>query len=392
MIDLLEPANTPPLPKPQPPPRRWLPWLSAAACFLVLASISLGLLLRGKNADAPLGEDFPGVLGNGPTTPVAMSNGHKGRCTSIAFMPDGLYAISEDGGGEIVIWDLRKRRCKEPIPHQSAKPLEKSSGIVAVSPDGTVFAAAGVPPGADYMCLLAMYDQKTYQRVGKDYHFIRLGPTLAFSPDGAKLAAVELPGILNQIVQPLFGSGKIHLKILDIQAGKWKQFPIPKPVTGLAFSPDGKFLISCSDENHLCLWNLDQDRKERDIAAHQGGTDQVAFSADGQHIYTASSADDTMRVWQNDNDNKEVRQIPFSKTTAKMVCCAFWKNGRALTGHVDGSVIAWDLDKGEKLKAFPGKDVPTTAVAISPDGHHAVAAHSDHGVYLYRLPPPQAKP
>ena len=193
-------------------------------------------------------------------------------------------------------------------------------------------------------------------------------------------------------MEPLFGSGKIHLKILDIQAGKWKQFPLTKPVNGLAFSPDGKFLISCSDEKHLCLWSLADNRKERDIPAHQGGTDQVAFSADSLRIYTTSSADDSLRVWQNDKENKELKQIPFGKATAKMACCALWKQGRAVTGHTDGSVIAWDLEKGEKMKAFAGKDVPTTAVAISPDGHHALAAHADHSVHLYRLPAPSAKP
>ena len=114
-----------------------------------------------------------------------MNEGHKGRCTSLAFMPDGLYAVSEDGGGAIVVWDLQKRRRKETIPHQSAKPLEKSSGIVAVSPDGKRFAAAGINVGTDYMDLLAIYDQMTHQRAGKDYHFVRLGSALAFSPDGA---------------------------------------------------------------------------------------------------------------------------------------------------------------------------------------------------------------
>ena len=59
LIDLLERAVTSQPPKPPRPPRPLLPWLIAAACLLVAASVSLGLLLRGKNGNAPIAEDIP---------------------------------------------------------------------------------------------------------------------------------------------------------------------------------------------------------------------------------------------------------------------------------------------------------------------------------------------
>jgi WD40 repeat protein len=70
-----------------------------------------------------------------------------------------------------------------------------------------------------------------------------------------------------------------------------------------------------------------------------------------------------------------------------MTCVAFWPGGRALTGHEDGSVVLWDLAAGAELKRFAQERSRVTAVAVSPDGHHAVAALANHLVYLYRLPP-----
>jgi WD40 repeat protein len=86
---------------------------------------------------------------------------------------------------------------------------------------------------------------------------------------------------------------------------------------------------------------------------------------------------------------KELKQIQISKAAGPMLCFTFWHGGRALTGHKDGTVILWDLDKAQELKRFSHKNAAVTAVDISPDGCHAVSAVSpDNLVYLYRLPPP----
>ncbi len=267
------------------------------------------------------------------------------------------------------------------------------SGMVAASPDGRFIAAAGVNVGLESMDAISLFDQKTYQRTGNDYRFNpnKLG-ALVFSLDGSKLAVVEQPGTLNRIFAPIVGTGKTTLGVLDIKAGKWTKMPVEAPIRSLAFSPDGKALITSSDQDDLVRWTLDKKIGQHPFKAHKGGADQVAFSADGREIYSASGADDTLRVWANDEDNRQVKEIPLDKTAAKMVRCAIWPKGRALTAHADGSIAVWDLDTGEQVKRFQHKDVQITALDISPDGHHAVAAHSDGAVYLYRLPPPRARP
>ncbi len=51
----------------------------------------------------------------------------------------------------------------------------------------------------------------------------------------------------------------------------------------------------------------------------------------------------------------------------------------------------WDLESGEVLKRFENKNTQVHAVAISPDGCHAIAVLSaDHLVTLMRLPAPPA--
>jgi tRNA A-37 threonylcarbamoyl transferase component Bud32 len=361
--------------------------VALAAAFLMLTLMSIGFLLVALNSQRQNQQNNvgPGELGGGSAKSEILLDKHTGKCTSMAFLADGKYAVSENGGGEIYVWDLAKRHRKEPIPHGFGKPTDQSSGVIAASTDGRFVAAGGVNDGAGGMNALRLYDQRTMKLLDQDFVFIRLGHPLAFSPDGAKLATVDLPGVFNQFLRPVFGPGKIAVSIHDVQTRDIKSFKVDTPINHLAFSPDGAFLLTCSDEANLQVWNLKENRHERTIAAHQEGADQVGYSADGTRIYSASSADDSLRVWANDQTSKEVMKIGLDKM-AKMTRCAFWPGGRGVTGHADGSLVLWDLQHGKELHRFANPDAPITALAISPDGQQALSAHSDHRVFLYRLP------
>jgi WD40 repeat protein len=88
--------------------------------------------------------------------------------------------------------------------------------------------------------------------------------------------------------------------------------------------------------------------------------------------------------------------IHLAKEPEFMISAAFWPWGRALTGHLDGGLLLWDMETGKELLHFksPSSQAQAyaTALAISPDGHHAVGAYNDGYVYLFRLPPPGKNP
>ncbi len=77
-----------------------------------------------------------------------------------------------------------------------------------------------------------------------------------------------------------------------------------------------------------------------------------------------------------------------------MVGLAFWPWGRALVARLDGSLQLWDVDTGKKVgnrieSLSENAHSFATAMAISPDGHHALVGYNDSNLYLYRLPPPK---
>ncbi len=364
------------------PRRRLVPMLAAVGVLLLVAAVVAWLLPHGASGPGK------GKPDDGGAAPVLLDGRHPGYCGSLVFTADGTRAVSESGGGGVYVWDLKSRRMVHSWTHGLEQPEkgQDSGGTVAVSPDGKLLAAAAVNVGTGNRQFLSLYDQTTYQRTGDDFPFSPLGPAMAFSPDGSRLAVVELPGLFGA----LLGPATFNVAVVEIKTRKWTRFPSATPVGCLAFSPDGRFLVTGDDAKVVVLRSLRGDRPPREFHGHTGAVDQVGFSDDGKRIFSASNADGTLRVWDNDPDGKgtdgERKRVSTGEGRAAMACAAFWPGGRALTGHGDGGVVVWDLTTGKALKRFTGAGARVTAVAVSPDGRQGLAALADHSVSLYPLP------
>jgi WD40 repeat protein len=71
------------------------------------------------------------------------------------------------------------------------------------------------------------------------------------------------------------------------------------PVEGIAFSPNGKYVLTGGDDQTARLWDVQTGAELRRFSGHSDMVHSVAFSPDGKYILTAS-LDKTARIWQTD--------------------------------------------------------------------------------------------
>jgi WD40 repeat protein len=178
---------------------------------------------------------------------------------------------------------------------------------------------------------------------------------LAFDPKGRRLATAAYGGV------QLWWA-----KIADQkpQVLKW-----PGSHIAVAFSPDGKFLVSSMQENQLHGWRL-SDGKDMRMGGYPSKIKSLAFFDKGSLMVT-SGANGAV-VWPFAGSNgpmgKEAAEIGFSRDTMVVRVAGIDARPIAVAGQDDGKIWAAHMRSGglETLKAEKGAAI--SALATSSDG------------------------
>ena len=121
----------------------------------------------------------------------------------------------------------------------------------------------------------------------------------------------------------------------------------------LAFSPDGSRLVSGSvyPDNTVRLWDAATGRQIADMRGHKNTIRSVAFGPDGRRIVSASQ-DQTVWLW----DGVTGRPIaPFGGHTESVWNAIFSPDGRrVITASADQTLRLWDAMSGERIAVLRG--------------------------------------
>jgi WD40 repeat protein len=135
---------------------------------------------------------------------------------------------------------------------------------------------------------------------------------------------------------------------------------------GVAFSPDGRFLMSSMQENSLHGWRLSDAKdlrmggypaKVRSLAFLSGGRMLATSGAPGVVVWPFAGADGPM--------GKQATEIGWDETTLVTRVAAEPDGGRLAVGLGDGRVWACDVAGGQRAEVRTETGPAITALALS---------------------------
>lgn len=266
--------------------------------------------------------------------------------------PDGSTLVCAYFPATLIVWDAQTGRRKRVI-----EPSESGFGDVAFSPDGTMFATGPGNLAAETAArTITFWDARTYKARGK-IESAGSVQRITFSPDGKSLAVVSY-------IDTGSDNDKTVVELWDVQS---KKLAAAQPAKGrsidgsalfvmsqIAFSPDGSKLATITKQT-IEVWDVKTGELAQTLQGHEKDVTGVWFSPDGRFLVSTgeqqSSADKEaageLFIW-NALTGEKVKTLPgYTYAT-------FSPDGKLIaSGNEDKDYSVIDVSAGSVVSRFP---------------------------------------
>lgn len=339
---------------------------------------------------------------------VRAFEGYSGSGRFIAESPDGRYLLLQNGDITLTVWDVATGRPVKTIYggeglfnaaafHSGGRWVIGASKSqlklfdVHAAPGGVLVGAVAEGSAAEKAGLLtgdivtaiegapvvvwADLTGVVQQNPGKKLRFSvsRAGRSFDVAVTPAAVKVDDWEGKKQTVGRVGISLADMSVRVFTGHAGD---------VTCLAITPDGRYVVSGSEDKTLKIWEVATGREVRTLAGHAGEVKSVGVSPDGRYAVSAGSnsaeGEDPIRLWDLAS-GAQVRSWGASLSRFTWInAVTFSSDGRyVISGGSDNAVRVWNVADGTKAGAWEGHASWIHSLAATPDGRYLLSGSLD---------------
>jgi WD40 repeat protein len=285
---------------------------------------------------------------------------------ALAFNPDGSYLATSRESLFVSIRDTTRWEYQFILNY----PFNSWVRALAFSPRDPVVAAA-------HENWIIVFDARTGEPIRsipayKDQEYVW---SLDYSPDGAWL---------------ICAGGDEPKTVSFWDTTTWERYDILYPHSRWVWqarpSPDGGLVATCGDDHSIRLWSTATRELVQEIPnAHQHSIWMLAFSPDGRFLVSAThEPTDPAIVWDMSGERIGLLARVYSSHPRKVSAIAISRENLLAIGGGEGDIELWSLGDQPKMQAaYSAHDTTIHALAFLSEKSVVVSASSDHTVKVW---------
>lgn len=275
--------------------------------------------------------------------------------SSMVLSADGKALVTACEDSNVRIWDLESRENMKVFSGH-----EEWVEAVSLSNDGNLLASGG------WDRTILIWDAISGKEIYKLSNLPYAIHQLAISKDKKHLAVAAWS---------LADKSAPSVYVYNLESKKLESSHCPGyEAEDLAFSPDGKHLLTGHFGNFACLWEIDTGKKVLELKGFPDSVDEVEYNPDGTSFACCSQR--TVNIYALNGSRLHQITDPDSGIGA----IAFSRDGKFLaTGHSDNSIKIWNpkASAQKPLKVLQGHTYYITSLAFGKDGSWLASSSGD---------------